>query len=199
MKIVSDSTYNEMMYNHLELTEDLYFEIPSGEKLRKFCKKIRYGLHPEIFNYYREHDLDLFTVYKDYLVIHNDSLWKELKKKDEDSKMLRTNYDLNKENVTSGELNSSGPWNEPDKVKAIKETIEAVMKNHDTTDIREIDLDMLSSCINATINREKMYYEWLNEFTSDEVDADTIKFAFRFLDWVILNKIDEHSSLYFKK
>ena len=44
-----------------------------------------------------------------------------------------------------------------------------------------------------------MYYEWLNEFTSDEVDADTIKFAFRFLDWVILNKIDEHSSLYFKK
>ena len=199
MKIISSSTYDEMMHNHLELTEDLYFEIPSGEKLRKFCKKIRYGLHPEIFNYYREHDLDLFTVYKDYLVIHNDSLWKELKKKDEDSKMLRTNYDLNKENVTSGELNSSGPWNEPDKVKAIKETIEAVMKNHNTTDIREIDLDMLSSCINATINREKMYYEWLNEFTSDEVDADTIKFAFRFLDWVILNKIDEHSSLYFKK
>lgn len=198
MKIISDSTYNEMMYNHLDLTEDLYFEIPSGEKLRKFCKKIRYGLHPEIFNYYREHDLDLFTVYKDYLVIHNDSLWKELKKKDEDSKMIRTNYDVNTEKTNTGELNSSGPWAEPDKVKAIRATIEAVMKKHNTTDIEEIDLDMLSSCINATINREKMYYEWLNEFTSDEVDADTIKFAFKFLDWVILNKLDEHSSLYFK-
>ena len=102
-------------------------------------------------------------------------------------------------NQTTGNLISSGPWADPDKVKAIRATIEAVMKNHNTTDIEEIDLDMLSSCINATINREKMYYDWLNEFTSDEVDEDTIKFAFRFLDWVILNKIDEHSSLYFKK
>lgn len=119
-------------------------------------------------------------------------------KRNEDSKMIRTNYDLNKENVTSGELSSSGPWADPDKVKAIRETIEAVMKNHNTTDIREIDLDMLSSCINATINREKLYYDWLNEFTSDEVDEYTIKFAIEFLDWVIRNKIDEHSSLYFK-
>lgn len=199
MKIISSSTYDEMIHNHLELTEDLYFEIPSGEKLRKFCKKIRYGLHPEMFNYYREHDLDLFTVYKDYLVIHNDSLWKELKKKDEDSKMIKTNYDLNKEKTNAGELNSSGPWHEPEKVKAIRATIEAVMKKHNTTDIRDIDLDMLSSCINATINREKMYYDWLNEFTSDEVDEDTIKFTFKFLDWVILNKIYEYSSLYFKE
>ena len=113
--------------------------------------------------------------------------------------MIRSNYDVDTEKVVnSGELTSSGPWADLDKIKAIRETIEAVMKNHNTTDIREIDLDMLSSCINATINREKKYYKWLNEFTSDEVDEETIKFAFRFLDWVILNKIDEHSSLYFK-
>ena len=88
----------------------------------------------------------------------------------------------------SNELTSSGPWHEPDKVKAIRETIEEVMKNHNTTDIREIDLDMLSSCINATLNREKMYYKWLNEFTSDEVSEDKIKFAFKFFDWVLQNK-----------
>lgn len=198
MKIISDSTYNEMMYNHLELTEDLYFEIPSGEKLRKFCKKIRYGLHPEMFNYYTEHDL--FTAYKDYLVIHNDSLWKELKKKDEDSKMIKTNYDIDKENeVKCGELNSSGPWSEPDRVKAIRDTIELVMKNTGKTDLKDMDLDMLSSCINATFNREKLFYKWLNEFTSEEVDEYTIKFAFKFLDWVLLNKIIENnSSLYLK-
>ena len=197
MKIISDSTYNEMMYNHLELTEDLYFEIPSGEKLRKFCKKIRYGLHPEMFNYYQEHDL--FTAYKDYLVIHNDSLWKELKKKDEDSKMIKTNYDIDKENeVKCGELNSSGPWAEPDRVKAIRDTIELVMKHTGKTDLKDMDLDMLSSCINATFNREKLFYKWLNEFTSDEVDKDTIKFAFDFLYWVLLNKIDNNSSLYLK-
>ena len=312
MKIISDSTYNEMIHNHLELTEDLYFEIPSGEKLRKFCKKIRYGLHPEIFNYYREHDLDLFTVYKDYLVIHNDSLWKELKKKDEDSKMIKTNYTLDElgskfkysisieapvnnsitynlidivkskysidknsnlslfkvvkaiysdgkeenlgfylsdnnnmgfplysggyefildngkltvesdqvsstlphikeficsfeltertdkntieEKDTSGNLESSGPWHEPEKVKAIRETIEAVMKNTGKTDLKDIDLDMLSSCINATFNREKMFYKWLNEFTNEEVDDKTIKFAFKFLDWVLLNKLDSEKT-----
>jgi len=313
MKIISSSTYDEMMHNHLELTEDLYFEIPSGEKLRKFCKKIRYGLHPEIFNYYREHDLDLFTVYKDYLVIHNDSLWKELKKKDEDSKMIKTNYTLDElgskfkysilitapindsitydlidivkskfridkdfnigifkvinaiysddmeenlgyylsdnnnmgfplcnggyefildngkltvesdqvssnkpcikkftcsfelsekknqkkqatENVNSGSLESSGPWHEPEKVKAIRETIEAVMKNTGKTDLKDIDLDMLSSCINATFNREKMFYKWLNEFTNEEVDDKTIKFAFKFLDWVLLNKLDSEKT-----
>lgn len=82
----------------------------------------------------------------------------------------------------------SGPWNEPEKVKAIRETIETVMKNHDTTDIREIDMDMLSSCINATLNREKQYYKWLNEFTNEEVDEAKIRFAFKFLDWVIMNK-----------
>ena len=197
MKIISSSTYDEMMHSHLELTEDLYFEIPSGEKLRKFCKKIRYGLHPEMFNYYQEHDL--FTAYKDYLVIHNDSLWKELKKKDEDSKMIKTNYDIDKENeVKCGELNSSGPWAEPDRVKAIRDTIELVMKHTGKTDLKDMDLDMLSSCINATFNREKLFYKWLNEFTSDEVDKDTIKFAFDFLYWVLLNKIDNNSSLYLK-
>ena len=197
MKIISSSTYDEMIHNHLELTEDLYFEIPSGEKLRKFCKKIRYGLHPEMFNYYQEHDL--FTAYKDYLVIHNDSLWKELKKKDEDSKMIKTNYDIDKENeVKCGELNSSGPWAEPDRVKAIRDTIELVMKHTGKTDLKDMDLDMLSSCINATFNREKLFYKWLNEFTSDEVDKDTIKFAFDFLYWVLLNKIDNNSSLYLK-
>ena len=197
MKIISSSTYDEMIHSHLELTEDLYFEIPSGEKLRKFCKKIRYGLHPEMFNYYQEHDL--FTAYKDYLVIHNDSLWKELKKKDEDSKMIKTNYDIDKENeVKCGELNSSGPWAEPDRVKAIRDTIELVMKHTGKTDLKDMDLDMLSSCINATFNREKLFYKWLNEFTSDEVDKDTIKFAFDFLYWVLLNKIDNNSSLYLK-
>ncbi len=197
MKIISSSTYDEMIHSHLELTEDLYFEIPSGEKLRKFCKKIRYGLHPEMFNYYQEHDL--FTAYKDYLVIHNDSLWKELKKKDEDSKMITTNYDVDTEKVVnSGELNSSGPWADPDRIKAIRETIEAVMKNTGKTDLKDIDLDMLSSCINATFNREKLFYKWLNEFTSDEVDKDTVKFAFDFLYWVLSNKIDNNSSLYLK-
>ena len=197
MKIVSSGTYDEMMHNHLELTEDLYFEIPSGEKLRKFCKKIRYGLHPEMFNYYTEHDL--FTAYKDCLVIHNDSLWKELKKKDEDSKMIKTNYDIDKENeVKCGELNSSGPWAEPDRVKAIRDTIELVMKNTGKTDLKDMDLDMLSSCINATFNREKLFYKWLNEFTSDEVDKDTVKFAFDFLYWVLSNKVENNSSLYLK-
>lgn len=197
MKIISSSTYDEMIHSHLELTKDLYFEIPSGEKLRKFCKKIRYGLHPEMFNYYQEHDL--FTAYKDYLVIHNDSLWKELKKKDEDSKMITTNYDIDKENeVKCGELNSSGPWAEPDKVKAIRDTIELVMKHTGKTDLKDMDLDMLSSCINATFNREKLFYKWLNEFTSDEVDKDTVKFAFDFLYWVLSNKVDNNSSLYLK-
>ena len=315
MKIISSSTYDEMIHNHLELTEDLYFEIPSGEKLRKFCKKIRYGLHPEMFNYYTEYDL--FTAYKDYLVVHNDCLWKELKKKDEDSKMIKTNYTLDElgskfkysisitapinssitydlidiinnnfrldkdfnisifkvinavysdnmeenlgfylpdnnnigfplynggykfildsgkltvesdqvslnkpyikgftcgfellekdyqkkqanEKSASGNLESSGPWNEPKKVQAIRETIEAVMKNTGKTDLKDIDLDMLSSCINAAFNREKMYYEWLNEFTSDEVDDDKARFAFKFLDWVLLNKVENNSSLYLK-
>ena len=198
MKIISSSTYDEMIHNHLELTEDLYFEIPSGEKLRKFCKKIRYGLHPEIFNYYQEHDL--FTAYKDYLVINSDSLWKELKKKDEDSKMIKTNYDVDTEKVVnSGKLTSSGPWADPDRVKAIRDTIELVMKNTGKTDLKDMDLDMLSSCINATFNREKLFYKWLNEFTSEEVDEYTIKFAFKFLDWVLLNKIIENnSSLYLK-
>ena len=197
MKIISSSTYDEMIHNHLELTEELYFEIPSGEKLRKFCKKIRYGLHPDMFNYYTEHDL--FTAYKDCLVIHNDSLWKELKKKDEDSKMIKTNYDIDKENeVKCGELNSSGPWAEPDRVKAIRDTIELVMKNTGKTDLKDMDLDMLSSCINATFNREKLFYKWLNEFTSDEVDKDTVKFAFDFLYWVLSNKVENNSSLYLK-
>jgi len=112
---------------------------------------------------------------------------------------IKQTQELNKMISNDHELTSLGLWAEPDKVKAIRETIESVMKNFNTTDIRDIDLDMLSSCINATINREKMYYEWLNEFTSAEVDEYTIKFAFEFLDWVLLNKIDKHSAIYFKK
>ena len=319
MKIISSSTYDEMMHNHLELTEDLYFEIPSGEKLRKFCKKIRYGLHPEMFNYYSEHDL--FTAYKDYLVIHNDSLWKELKKKDEDSKMIKTNYTLDElgskfkysmsitapinssitydlidivknkfkidkdfnigifkvinavysddmeenlgfylsdnnnmgfplcnggyefildngkltvesdqvslnkpyikgftcsfelsekdyqkkqvnEKSASENLESSGHWHEPEKVKAIRETIEAVMKNTGKTDLKDIDLDMLSSCINATFNRKKMFYKWFDEYADgSDYSEEERSTACEFLDWVFLHKIDgdKTGDLYFKE
>lgn len=119
-------------------------------------------------------------------------------KKEEESNMIMTNNKFDNE-ITS--TYDTSMYYEPDKVKAIRETIEAVMKNTGKTDLKDIDLDMLSSCINATFNREKLFYKWLGEFTSDEVDDDKAKFAFKFLDWVIQNKIDSEKTngIYFKE
>ena len=204
MKIISSSTYDEMIHNHLELTEDLYFEIPSGEKLRKFCKKIRYGLHPEMFNYYTEHDL--FTTYKDYMVIHDDCLWKELKKKDEDSKMIRTNYEPNEYEKTDIQiggyktfprLTEEKEWAEPDRVAAIRDTIEKYMKNSDKTNLNDIDLDEFSSCINATLRNKDMFDNWFIQYFNDEINADISDEDFKYLknncikfaDWIFRNKV----------
>ena len=109
--------------------------------------------------------------------------------------------ELNKMINNDHELTSSGPWHEPEKVKAIRETIEAVMKNTGKTDLKDIDLDMLSSCINATFNRKKLFYKWFDEYIDgSDCSEEERATACKFLDWVFLHKIDDKTGdLYFKE
>ena len=105
-------------------------------------------------------------------------------------------------NYEYGESTSGGSWHEPEKVKAIRETIEAVMKNTGKTDLKDIDLDMLSSCINATFNRKKMFYKWFDEYVNgSDCSEEERSTACEFLDWVFLHKIDgdKTGDLYFKE
>ena len=168
------------------------FKVNPGYEWRTYCKLVSWYI-PLLSCFIKEFDIKLMIYDSDGYnklkkIYHN-----YVKNKKEEvipMPMIKTNYKLDKETEITNELHSSGPWAEPEKVKAIRETIEAVMKNTGKTDLKDMDLDMLSSCINATFNREKMFYKWLNEFTNEEVDDKTINFAFKFLDWVLLNKID---------
>lgn len=115
---------------------------------------------------------------------------------------IKHTQELNKMINNDHELTSSGPWHEPEKVKAIRETIEAVMKNTGKTDLKDIDLDMLSSCINATFNRKKLFYKWFDEYIDgSDCSEEERAIACEFLDWVFLNKIDgdKTGDLYFKE
>lgn len=115
---------------------------------------------------------------------------------------IKQTQELNKMISNDHELTSLGLWAEPDKVKAIRETIEAVMKNTGKTDLKDIDLDMLSSCINATFNRKKLFYKWFDEYVNgSDCSEEERSTACEFLDWVLLNKIDgdKTGDLYFKE
>ena len=115
---------------------------------------------------------------------------------------IKQTQELNKMISNDNELTSSGPWHEPENVKAIKETIEAVMKNMGKTDLKDIDLDMLSSCINATFNRKKLFYKWFDEYVNgSDCSEEERSTACEFLDWVFLHKIDgdKTGDLYFKE
>ena len=115
---------------------------------------------------------------------------------------IKQTQELNKMISNDNELTSSGPWHEPENVKAIRETIEAVMKNMGKTDLKDIDLDMLSSCINATFNRKKLFYKWFDEYVNcSDCSEEERSTACEFLDWVFLHKIDgdKTGDLYFKE
>ena len=115
---------------------------------------------------------------------------------------IKQTQELNKMISNDHELTSSEPWHEPENVKAIRETIEAVMKNTGKTDLKDIDLDMLSSCINATFNRKKLFYKWFDEYVNgSDCSEEERSTACEFLDWVFLHKIDgdRTGDLYFKE
>ena len=110
-----------------------------------------------------------------------------------------TNMNINKcENVT----HDSERYYQPENVKAIKKTIEQYMKNTGKSDLRDIDLTELSSCINTTFNRKKLFYKWFDEYANgsdcSEKERST---ACEFLDWVLFNNIDgdKTGDLYFKE
>lgn len=109
------------------------------------------------------------------------------------------NMTINKcENVT----HDAERYYQPENVKSIRETIEAVMKNTGKTDLKDIDLDMLSSCINATFNRKKLFYKWFDEYVNgSDCSEEERSTACEFLDWVFLHKIDgdKTGDLYFKE
>lgn len=88
------------------------------------------------------------------------------------------------------------------KVKAIKNTIEQYMKNTGKSDLKDIDLTELSSCINATFNRKKLFYKWFDEYIDgSDCSEEERAIACEFLDWVFIHKIDgdKTGDLYFKE
>lgn len=91
---------------------------------------------------------------------------------------------------------------QPEKVKAIKNTIEQYMKNTGKSDLKDIDLTELSSCINATFNRKKLFYKWFDEYVNGSDCSEEERYtACEFLDWVFVHKIDgdKTGDLYFKE